>query len=52
MRNLLGHSPTKERKAVAAAANLILAAADRAEAQRRLDEFVAAFSKTVPKAVA
>jgi transposase-like protein len=52
MRNLLGHSPAKERKAVAAAAKLIFAAADRAEAQRRLDEFVAAFSKTAPKAVA
>jgi hypothetical protein len=35
MRNLLGHSPTKERAAVAAAAKLVFAAPDRAEAERR-----------------
>lgn len=52
MRNLLGHSPSKERAAVAAAAKLIFAAADRAEAQRRHAEFQARFARTAPKACA
>jgi transposase-like protein len=52
MRNLLGHSPAKERAAVAAAAKLIFSAADRAEAERRQAEFQLRFSKTAPKACA
>jgi transposase-like protein len=52
MRNLLSHSPSKERAAVAAAAKLIFAAPDRAEAQRRHAEFQARFAKTAPKACA
>jgi putative transposase len=52
MRNLLGHSPAKERANVAAAAKLIFAAADRGEAQRRHDEFQTRFIKTAPKACA
>jgi transposase-like protein len=52
MRNLLGHSPSKERAAVAAAAKLIFAATDRAEAQRRHAEFQARFVQTAPKACA
>lgn len=52
MRNLLGHSPTKQRAEVAAAAKLILQAPDRAEAVRRFNEFSERFAKTAPKAVA
>lgn len=52
MRNLLGHSPTKHRGEVAAAAKLILQAADMREARRRLTEFVEKFDKKAPKAVA
>jgi transposase-like protein len=52
MRNLLGHSPSKERAAVAKAAKLIFGASDRAEAQRRFDDFQASFAKTAPKACA
>ncbi len=52
MRNLLGHSPTKERANVAAAAKLIFAASDRAEAKRRYDEFHLRFAKSAPKACA
>lgn len=52
MRNLLGHSPTKQRGEVAAAAKLILQAADMMEARRRLTEFVEQFDKSAPKAVA
>ena len=52
MRNLLGHSPTKERAAVAAAAKLVFAAPDRAEAERRHAEFQLRFAKTAPKACA
>lgn len=52
MRNLLGHSPTKQRAEVATAAKLILQAPDRAEAVRRFNEFSERFAKTAPKAVA
>jgi putative transposase len=52
MRNLLGHSPAKERAAVAASAKLIFAAADRAEAERRLEEFTKRFATSAPKACA
>ncbi len=52
MRNLLGHSPAKERANVAAAAKLIFGASDRVEAQRRYDDFQSQFSKSAPKACA
>jgi transposase-like protein len=52
MRNLLGHSPARERAAVAAAAKLVFAAPDRAEAERRQAEFQLHFAKTAPKACA
>jgi len=52
MRNLLGHSPTKVRGEVAAAAKLVFQAADMKEARRRLTEFVEQFEKNAPKAVA
>jgi len=52
MRNLLGHSPTKLRGDVAAAAKLVLQAADMTEARRRLTEFIGQFEKGAPKAVA
>ena len=52
MRNLLGHSPTKVRGEVAAAAKLVFQAADMAEARRRLTQFVERFDKGAPKAVA
>jgi len=52
MRNLLGHSPTRLRGEVAAAAKLILQAADMKEARRRLTEFVEQFDKSAPKVVA
>ena len=40
MRNVLGHSPTRLKGEVAAAARLVLQAADMKEARRRLAEFV------------
>jgi len=52
MRNLLGHSPTKVKGEVAAAAKLIFQAADMAEARRRLVAFAEHFGKSAPKAVA
>ncbi len=52
MRNLLGHSPTRERAAVASAAKLVFAVPDRAEAERRQAEFQLRFTKTAPKACA
>lgn len=52
MRNLLGHSPTKVRGGVAAAAKLVLQSADMPEARRRLTEFIEQFDKSAPKAVA
>jgi transposase-like protein len=52
MRNLLGHSPTKVKGEVAAAAKLVFQAADMVEARRRLAEFVEHFGKSAPKAVA
>jgi transposase-like protein len=52
MRNLLGHSPTKLRGKVAAAAKLVLQSADMPEARRRLAEFIDQFDKSAPKAVA
>ena len=52
MRNVLGHSPTRLKGEVAAAARLVLQAADMKEARRRLAEFVERFSKSAPKAVA
>lgn len=50
-RNLLGHSPMRERKAVADAAKRVFQAADMSEARRQLDRFVETFEKTAPKAV-
>jgi transposase-like protein len=52
MRNLLGHSPTKARSRVAAAAKLVLQSADMPEARRRLAEFIERFDKSAPKVVA
>jgi transposase-like protein len=52
MRNLLGHSPTRERAAVAAAAKLVFAAPDRAEEERRQAKFQLRFAKTAPKSCA
>ena len=52
MRNLLGHSPTKIRGEVAAAAKLVFQAADMTEARRRLTEFINRFEKSAPKVVA
>ena len=52
MRNMLGHCPSRERAALAAAAKLIFASADVVEARRHRDDFVKRFSKTAPKAVA
>lgn len=52
MRNMLGHCPSRERAAVAAAAKLIFASTDVQEARRHRDEFVKRFAKTAPKAVA
>ena len=51
MRNLLGHSPTKLRGDVAAAAKRVLQAADMTEGRRRLAEFVEQFDKSAPKVV-
>ena len=52
LRNVLSHCSRRLRADVAAAAKLVLQASDRAEAQRRLSEFVERFSKSAPKAVA
>ena len=52
MRNLLGHSPTRLRGEVAAAAKRVFQAADMTEARRRLTEFVEQFDKSAPKVVA
>ncbi len=49
-RNLMGHSPMRERKAVADAAKRVFHAADLDEARRRRDEFTEMFAKTAPKA--
>ena len=50
MRNLMGHSPAKQRAAVIAAAKLIFTAPDRTEAVRRHAEFQERFAKTAAKA--
>jgi putative transposase len=52
MRNMLGHCPSRERAAVAAAAKLIFSSTDIVDARRHRDEFVKRFAKTAPKAVA
>ena len=52
MRNLLGHTPSRHRAAVAAQAKRIFQAADRTEAEAHLATFVTTFEKTAPKAVA
>jgi len=49
-RNLLGHSPMRERKAVAEAAKRVFHAPDMNEARRERDRFVELFAKTAPKA--
>lgn len=49
--HLLGHSPLRERKAVAGAAKCVFRAADMAEARRQRDAFVETFAKRAPKAV-
>ena len=49
-RNLLGHSPMRERKAVAEAAKRVFYAPDMNEARRERDRFVELFAKTAPKA--
>ena len=51
MRNMLGHCPSRERSAVAAAAKLIFSSTDIVDARRHRDEFVKRFQKTAPKAV-
>jgi putative transposase len=51
-RNLLGHSPMRERKAVADAAKRVFHAADITESRRQLAAFVETFAKTAPKATA
>ena len=51
-RNLLGHSPMRERKAVAEAAKRVFHAADISESRRQRDRFEDLFAKTAPKAVA
>ena len=52
MRNILGHCGTRTRADAAAAAGRVFAAADMAEARRRLEEFEERFAKSAPKAVA
>lgn len=52
MRNILGHCGPRVRAEVAAAAKLVLQAADMTEARRRLQEFATGFEKSAPKAVA
>jgi len=52
MRNILGQCSIRHRAEVAAAAKLVLQAADLTEARRRLAEFSERFAKSAPKAVA
>ncbi len=52
MRNVLGRCSTRVRAEVAAAVKRIFNATDRAEAERRLAEFVERFAKTAAKSVA
>ena len=51
MRNLLGHSSSRYRAAVAAYAKRVFQAPDRKEAERHLAEFVERFEKTALQAV-
>jgi putative transposase len=51
MRNLLGHSSSRYRAAVAAYAQRVFQAPDRKEAERHLAAFVERFEKTAPQAV-
>lgn len=51
MRNLLGHSSSRYRAAVAAYAKRVFQAPDRKAAERHLAEFVERFEKTAPQAV-
>jgi len=51
MRSLLGHTSTRHRAEVAAAAKLAFQAQDVAEARRRLAEFAGRFGETAPQAV-
>jgi putative transposase len=51
MRNLLGHSSSRYRAAVAAYAKRVFQVPDRKEAERHLAEFVERFEKTAPQAV-
>ena len=52
MRNILGSCSVRHRKGVAEMAKLVLQAPDMKEARRRLADFVEAFEKKAPKAVA
>lgn len=52
MRNILGSCSVRHRKDVAEKAKLVFQAPDMKEARRRLNEFVEAFEKKAPKAVA
>lgn len=52
MRNILGSCSVRHRKNVAEKAKLVFQAPDMEEARRRRDEFIEAFEKKTPKAVA
>lgn len=52
MRNILAHSPRRERATIAADLKLIFQSPDRGEANRRCAAFVQRFAKIAPKAVA
>ena len=52
MRNILGSCSVRHRKDVAEKAKLVFQAPDMEEARRRRDEFIEAFEKKAPKAVA
>lgn len=52
MRNILGSCSVRHRKDVAEKAKLVFQAPDMTEARRRRDEFIEAFEKKAPKAVA
>jgi putative transposase len=52
MRNILGSCSVRHRKDVAEKAKLVFQAPDMEEARRRRDEFIEAFEKKTPKAVA
>lgn len=52
MRNVLGHSSSRNRAEVAAGAKLVFQALDIDEARRRLNDFKERFSKTAAKSVA